>query len=63
MSEYGYVEEPIIGWLCGEPKTKYGRRSLGWTYRNELAMAAYERPLEDPLVENLLVEAILRIKP
>ena len=63
MSEYGYVEQPILGWLCGEPKAKYGQRSLGWTYRDETAMAAYERPLEDPLVENLLVEAILRINP
>ena len=61
MSEYGYVEQPILGWLCGEPKAKYGARRLGWTYRDEAAMAVYERPLEDPLVERLLVEAILRI--
>ena len=45
MSEYSYVEQPILGWLCGEPKAKYGARSLGWTYRDEAAMAAYERPL------------------
>ena len=63
MSEYGYVEQPIIGWLCGEPKTKYGARSLGWTYRDEQAMAVYDRPLENPLVEKLLVAAILRINP
>ena len=63
MSEYGYVEQPILGWLCGEPKAKYGARSLGWTYRDEAAMAVYERPLEDPLVEKLLVAAILRINP
>ena len=63
MSEYGYVEQPILGWLCGEPKAKYGARGLGWTYRDEAAMAAFERPLEDPLVEKLLVEAILRINP
>lgn len=61
MSEYGYVEQPIIGWLCGEPKAKYGAGNLGWTYRDEMAMAVYERPLEDPLVEKLLVAAILRI--
>jgi type I restriction enzyme R subunit len=61
MSEYAYVEQPILGWLCGEPKAKYGARSLGWTYRDEAAMAAYDRPLEDPLVESLLVAAILRI--
>jgi type I restriction enzyme R subunit len=63
MSEYGYVEQPILGWLCGEPKTKYGARSLGWTYRDVVAMALYERPLEDPLVEKLLVAAIVRINP
>lgn len=61
MSEYAYVEQPIIGWLCGEPKAKYGAVGLGWTYRDESAMAEYERPLEDPLVEKLLVAAILRI--
>jgi len=61
MSEYGYVEEPIIGWLCGEPKARYGARGLGWTYRDETAMAAYDRRLEDPLVEKLLVAAILRV--
>ena len=63
MSEYGYVEQPILGWLCGEPKEKYGAGGLGWTYRDEVAMAAYDRPLEDPLVERLLVQAILRINP
>ena len=63
MSEYGYVEQPILGWLCGEPEAKYGARSLGWTYRDEVAMAVYGRPLEDPLVQKLLVEAILRINP
>ena len=61
MSEYDYVEQPILGWLCGEPKAKYGEVGLGWTYRDEAAMSAYERPLEDPLVEKLLVEAIQRV--
>jgi type I restriction enzyme R subunit len=63
MSEYGYVEQPILGWLCGEPKAKYGAVGLGWTYRDEAAMAVYDRPIEDPLVEKLLVAAILRINP
>src|SRR3989454_9251271 len=64
MTEYGYVEQPILGWLCGEPRApKYGERGLGWTYRDEEAMALYERPLEDALVEKLLVGAILRINP
>ena len=63
MSEYGYVEQPILGWLCGEPNATYGARGLGWTYRDEAAMATYERPLEDPLVERLLIPAILLINP
>lgn len=62
MSEYGYVEQPILTWLCGESKApKYGSGGLGWTYRDEAAMAAFDRPLEDPVVEMLLVAAILRI--
>lgn len=61
MSEYSYVEQPILGWLCGEPVAKKGAAGLGWTYRDETAMAAFERPLDDPLVEKLLVAAILRI--
>lgn len=63
MSEASYVELPILGWLCGEPKAKYGAGGLGWTFRDETAMAAFDRPLEDPLVEKLLVKAILRINP
>lgn len=61
MSEAGYVELPILGWLCGEPKAKYHSDGLGWTYRDEATMAAFDRPLEDPLVEKLLVEAVRRI--
>ena len=62
MSEFSYVEQPILAWLCGEPKApKYGTGGLGWAYRDETAMALYERPLEDPLVEKLLVTAIQRI--
>ena len=61
MSEASYVELPILGWLCGEPKPGATAGGLGWTYRDEAAMAAFDRPLEDPLVEKLLVAAIMRI--
>src|SRR5690348_11635295 len=61
MSETGYVELPIIKWLSGHPSTTDS--GLGWAYRGEAAMAAFDRPLEDPLVEKLLVAAILRINP
>ena len=63
MSEYGYVEQPILNWLCGESRGTYHVGGLGWTYRDETAMAAFERPLEDPLVERLLKDAIVRINP
>ena len=67
MSEAGYVERPILRWLCGaEEETARvregaGDTGLGWKYRDEAAMAAFDRPLEDPFVEKLLVEAIVRI--
>ena len=63
MSEYGYVERPILNWLCGEPGATYRVGGLGWTYRDEAVMAEFGRPLEDPLVEQLLKEAIVRINP
>ena len=63
MSEYGYVERPILNWLCGETKGSYHIGGLGWTYRDETAMAEFDRPLEDPLVDKLLMEAIVRINP
>ena len=61
MSEAGYVEFPVIEWLSGEGSAKPGDKGLGWTYRTEEAMAEFERPLEDPLVEKLLVAAVVRI--
>lgn len=61
MSEAGYVELPILQWLSGLGSATPGDKGLGWTYRDEAAMAAFDRPLQDPLVETLLVEAILRI--
>jgi type I restriction enzyme R subunit len=63
MSEAGYVELPVIQWLSGHGSTMPGDKGLGWTYRNEADMAAFGRPLEDPLVERLLIQAILGINP
>ena len=54
MSEYGYVEQPILDWLCGDSGGTYPMGGLGWTYRDETAMAQFERPLEDPIVEEPL---------
>jgi len=61
MSEAGYVEIPVLQWLSGEGSPKPGDKGLGWTYRDEAAMAEFERPLEDPIVEKLLVRAIRKI--
>ena len=61
MSEAGYVELPVIRWLCGPGTAAPEDKGLGWTYRDEAAMTAFNRPLEDPLVEKLLIDAILRI--
>lgn len=61
MSEAGYVELPVLQWLSGHGSPTPGDKGLGWTYRGEAEMAAFDRPLEDPLVEKLLVDAILRI--
>ncbi len=61
MSEAGYVELPVIQWLSGHGSTAPNDKGLGWTYRTEEEMAAFERPLSDPLVEKLLVPAIIRI--
>lgn len=63
MSEAGYVELPVLQWLSGRGSATPGDKGLGWTYRGETEMASFERPLEDPLVEKLLVDAIQRINP
>lgn len=60
MSEFGYVEQPVIEWLTGKPNSPPDT-GLGWTYCGEAAMATYNRPLTDPLVEQILIEAIKRI--
>lgn len=61
MSEFGYVEQPVIQWLSGKDSQTPGDKGLGWTYCDEEAMSTYDRPLEDPIVEKLLVDAVIRI--
>jgi len=63
MSEAGYVELPVIQWLSGLGSATPKDAGLGWTYRDETAMADFGRPLEDPIVEKLLIAAILKINP
>lgn len=63
MSEASYVELPVIQWLSGQGSKTPNDAGLGWTYRNEAAMTAFKRPLEDPLVEKLLLDAIIKINP
>lgn len=59
MSEKNYVELPVIQWLSGYPNPR--DTGLGWKYRDEAAMAAFDRPIEDPIVEKLLIAAILKV--
>ncbi len=63
MSERNYVELPVIRWLSGQGSPDPTETGLGWTYRDAAEMNRFDRPLEDPLVEKLLIEAILRINP
>lgn len=58
MSEFGYVEQPVIEWLSGKANQTPPDSGLGWTYRDEDAMAVFNRPLTDPLVEPILIKAI-----
>jgi type I restriction enzyme R subunit len=62
MTEVGYVERPILEWLAGNAKKPHDR-GLGWRYRPDEEMEQFSRPLNDPLVEALLVPAIMRINP
>ena len=61
MSEAGYVELPVIQWLSGHGAPPPGSPGLGWTYRDEAAMTAFDRPLEDPIVEKILIERLKTI--
>jgi len=63
MTELRYVELPVIKWLSGQGSSDPKDKGLGWTYRDELEMVDFDRPLEDPIVEKLLVEAIIGINP
>ena len=61
MSEAGWVELPILQWLSGEGSPDPNDTGLGWTYRDEAAMATFDRAIEDPLVEKLLIPALQTI--
>lgn len=58
MTEYGFIEKPIIHWLAGDDTTDPG---LGWIYRDKAKLAKFARPLENPLTEKLLIKAVLKI--
>lgn len=60
MSEYGFVEKPVLEWLAGkfDDPNDHG---LGWHYRTTEEMATFDRPPTDLLVEALLLPAIMRI--
>ena len=62
MTEAGYVEEAMLEWLAGTDDDP-NDHGLGWTYRNEADMEVYGRSLTDPIVEALLIPALMRINP
>jgi hypothetical protein len=62
MSEAGYVEEPNLEWLSGHGSATPGFTGLGWTYRTGDEMSEFDRPLEDPFVERLLIRAIISVQ-
>jgi hypothetical protein len=49
MTEAAYVELPVLVWLCGEPKPGAPPGGLGWTFRDEAAMAAFDE--EAPVLQ------------
>jgi type I restriction enzyme R subunit len=63
MTEANLVELPVLRWLAGHGSAAVADQGLGWTYRDAAAMLAYERAVEDALVERLLVAALQRINP
>ncbi|MDA1273096.1 MAG: type I restriction endonuclease [Verrucomicrobia bacterium] len=62
MTEYGYVEEAMLEWLAGKDDDP-NDHGLGWTYRSEADMEVCGRSLTDPIVEALLIPALMRINP
>ena len=60
MTEHGFVEKPILEWLAGksDDATDVG---MGWTYRSPEMMDTYDREITDPLVDGILIPAIMRI--
>jgi type I restriction enzyme, R subunit len=62
MSEYSYVEKPILEWLSGNP-TDPSDKGLGWTYRTQKDLAIYGRDEIDALTEGILIPALRKINP
>jgi type I restriction enzyme, R subunit len=60
VTESGYVEAAFIEWLAGKASDP-NDHGLGWTYRSADDMEAFARADADPLVETLLVKALIAI--
>ena len=61
MSEYSYVEQPILAGSAASRRRSTAPAASAGPTATRRRWRRYERPLEDPLVEKLLVAAILRI--
>jgi type I restriction enzyme R subunit len=62
MTEYGYVEKPILEWLAGRFNNP-NDSGVGWKFRSAEAMEEFNRDVIDPICDGLLVPALQRINP
>jgi type I restriction enzyme R subunit len=60
LSEAGFVDKPILQWLCGHPK-RPSDTGLGWIYLSPRDLEKRGRPTTDPLLEWETVAALIRI--
>jgi type I restriction enzyme R subunit len=58
MSEFSYVEKPVLDWLCGTP----GVPGLGWVYRHPKAMEG-DRDVSEAIVVDWVRERLRILNP
>lgn len=59
-SEAGYVDRPLIRWLCGRKGDRHDA-GLGWTYLSPKQLEACGHVTTDPLLEWETIAALIRI--
>jgi type I restriction enzyme, R subunit len=58
--ELGYVEQPMLDWLSGD-QADPSDTGIGWTFRSRAQMEELRPDITDPVVDALLVPALMRI--